>query len=178
MTPIIKKIDSFYFRTFPSLLMCIFLCTMFVKLSMMQLDGLLGFGGGFVTALFAMTSLMYARARAVSDASEMAIRSQIADESLKASFIAAMGLGIAAYSFMSLSETYLPRTGNPFDPKTPVDWDLMPTVFATLTTLIFAVPTVVKVLGVVEMTVENMGLVLKKPKIANSAPANHSDPAA
>ena len=149
--------------------MMIFFSTIFVKLAMMQLDGLLGFGGAFVTALFALTALMYARARAVTDAAEMAIRSKIADDCMRTAFIAVMGFGITAYTFMSLSASYLPSKGNPFGSELTNDLQAIPMLFAAISMFLFAVPTAVQVVIVVESTVENMGLVLKKPKVKKVA---------
>jgi ABC-type transport system involved in cytochrome bd biosynthesis fused ATPase/permease subunit len=178
MTTIIDKIDAFYFRVFPTALMMIFFATIFIKLSMMQLDGLLGFGGAFVTSLFALTALMYARARAVTDATEMAIRSKIADHCMRTAFIAVMGFGITAYTFMSLSASYPPSVGNPFGSKETNDLQAIPMLFASISMFLFAVPIAVQVVVIVEGTVENMGLVLKKSKDKKVAVSNDDGPAA
>lgn len=162
MTPTIRKMDSFYFRIFPFLLMAIFLTVVPLRLSLMQTDGLLSFGAAFVTALFAMTGLMYARARAVTDAEEMKNRAEVADECLKAAFMAVMGFGVTSYIFLGLSDSYCPYTG-PMTNLKDFNADGMPLLAAFLCTAIFAVPTVVKVNQVVDLTVKNMGLKTTKP---------------
>lgn len=175
MTTIINKIDAFYFRVFPTVLMIIFFSKISIKLAMMQLEGLLGFGGAFVTALFALTALMYARARAVTDTTEMAIRSKIADNCMRTAFIAVMGFGITAYTFMSLSASYLPSKGNPFGSEATNDLQAVPMLFAAISMFLFAVPIAVQVIIIVEHTVENMGLVLKRSKIKKHAASNDDD---
>lgn len=142
MNPL-DKLDALYFRFCPVLLMSIFFAVLFNKLSMMQLDGLLGYGGAFVTSLFAICSLLYARARAVTDPAEMAARAKIADESLKTALIAVMGVGITAYVFQGLVEDYPKRAGHVLDEK-GAGPDLVPMLVAAACTTLFAVPVVAK----------------------------------
>ena len=164
----IEKMDSLYFRWCPVVVMSAFFAVVLNKLAMMQLEGLLGFGGAFVTSLFAITSLMYARARAVTDQIEKAKRAKVADESLKASFIAVMGLAITAYAFLSLADDYPRRPGHMLEAKAATAHDIVPALVAFVCIAVFAIPTIVKILHVVEMTVEDMGLVLKGSKTVKS----------
>jgi hypothetical protein len=163
MNPL-DKIDSLYFRICPALLMAAFFAVLFNKLSMMQLSGLLGYGGAFVTSLFAICSLMYARARAVSDQAEMALRAKIADDSLKAALIAVMGVGITAYVFLGLADDYPAQAGHILDKKGSGP-AVVPILTAAVFITIFAVPIVAKMMSVVEMTVENMGLRVGRSKL-------------
>lgn len=155
MTPY-QKIDSFYFEHLPLLVMAIAMTVMVVKLSMMQTEGMIGFGGAFVTATFAFTSLLYARARATADAGETAVRAQIADESLRLSMLAFMGFVVTAFSFLALSENYLPRTGRFLGSDNGPE--LAPGITAFVCTIFFGVPILVKIKLVIEMTVKDMGL--------------------
>ena len=154
MNPI-DKIDNFYFRWLPPLLTAIGLSFLFVRLSMMQTEGLIAPGGAFVTFLVAMTSLLYGRARATTDQQETAKRSAIADECLKLSLFAAMGLVITAYTFVMLSESYLPRTGDPFG-RDGGGAELAPMLAAFACLLLFGVPVFVKVRHVFEKVLENI----------------------
>lgn len=162
MTPATNKMDGVYFRLFPLLLMAMFIAVVTVRLSLMQLDGLLTFGASFVTALFAMTALLYARARAVIDPTEMASRALIADESLKAAFMAVMGYGVTGFVFLSLSERYKPFVG-PLPRFEDFQPDNAPAIWAFLCTVVFALPVMVKINLVVGMTAKNMGLPVKYP---------------
>lgn len=171
MNPLMVKFDSFYFRIFPMLLIAVFFSVTLNSLSMMQLGGLLGYGGAFVTSLFAISALMYARARAVSDAEEMHQRARIADESLKAALLAVMGFGITSYIFMALANTYKARPGHFLDYKTGGP-DLVPFYVASTCIVLFAVPIAVKIKLVVEMTVEDMGLQISQ---ANRDTRNSAD---
>lgn len=155
-TPITDKIDNFYFRFFPVVLMSVFYAVIFDRLVRMQLAGLLGYGGAFVTSLFAITSLLYARARAVSDPLAMARRAKVADESLKASLIAVMGLGLTSYVFLGLMPDYPELPGHIFD-KQQSHPRSGPLAAAFLCVLLFAVPTVVKMMSAIKWTVEDMG---------------------
>jgi hypothetical protein len=156
MTPY-QKIDSFYFRHLPLYVMAIGMTVMLVRLTMMQTEGLLGFGGAFVTATFAFTSLLYARARATANNDEITVRAQIADESLRLSMLAFMGFVVTAFSFLALSENYLPRTGHVLGGGENGP-ELAPEITAFVCTLLFGVPILVKMKLVIEMTVKDMGL--------------------
>ncbi len=152
--------------------MSIFFATLANKLAMMQLDGLLQSGAAFATSLFAICSLLYARARAVTDPSEMEARAKIADESLKAALITVMGLGVTAYLFAGLAPDHLPRVGHILDTKAPGP-ELTPALTAAACISIFGVPVVAKMLHVVEMTGKSMGLMAKPPKHASGSPAEN-----
>ena len=156
-----KKIDSFYFRYFPWALTAVSLSVIPSKLAMMQTDGLLAFGGAFVTSLFAMTSLMYARARATADPDEILLRADIADEGLKLSLIAVMGLIVTGFTFLALSEDYSPRIGHILDPHGQ-GAEIAPGVASILCTTFFVIPIMTKINRVIEMTITNMGLSHKK----------------
>lgn len=155
MNPIMKKVDKFFFRYFSTVLLLSFVTVVLIKLSLMQTNHMFSFGATFVTALFGMTSLLYARARSVTEPSEISIRASIADESLKASFIAIIGFGVTSYIYIALAESYSAYTG-PLRVWTDFNPDLVPALTSLICTLVFVVPTVVKVGYVVETTIKNI----------------------
>ncbi|MGG7604693.1 hypothetical protein [Massilia sp. BKSP1R2A-1] len=161
MNPL-EKLDSFYFRFFPVVFMTVFFATIVNRLAMMQLDGLLGASVAFTTSLFATCSLLYARARAVTDPAEMEARAKIADESLKAALITVMGLGVTAYIFAGLIADYPMRVGHILDKKGGPEVTPALTAFACI--MIFGVPVVAKMMHVVEETGKSMGLLVKASK--------------
>lgn len=166
---VLRKIDVFYFRYFPLALTAVSLSVIPSKLAMMQTDGLLAFGGAFVTSLFAMTSLMYARARATADADEMLIRANVADECLKLSLLAVMAFIVTGFTFLALSEDYGPRIGHVLD-SNGEGAETGPAIASFLCTTFFAVPIVAKINRVIEMIIDNMGLSHKKTLIVSSNP--------
>ena len=156
---IIKKIDRFYFKLFPLCLITIGGSVGFAKLSMMQTKDLLGFAGLVLTFLFGLTALMYARARAVSEPSEMAKRAEAADECLKACVIASTGTCITAFAFFGLHQNYHEKLGHPLDPATPPD--LIPMLVACGCMFFFFAPLFAKLSRVIELTSKDMGLLTK-----------------
>ena len=128
-----------------------------MKLAWMQTDGMLAFGGAFVTSLFALTSLLYARARAVTDAEEMAARAAIADEAMRCAFVAVIGLAITAFTFFVLSDYYQPRGQLPGRLKN-WEFDAAPGWASVICTLLFTVPILARLNLVVAMTVKSMGI--------------------
>lgn len=152
-----EKIDAFLLHYLPNVILVIGLSVLPSRLMMMQTEGLLAFGGAFVTALFAITSLLYARARAAPDPDETAIRAKIADECLKLSLLAILGYVITAYAFLALSETYHAKLGHILNPAgdKPEFW---PMITTTICAVFFFVPVAVKIKLVIEMTLQNLGL--------------------
>jgi len=155
MNPI-DKIDSFYLRWLPISLTIVILAVLPTRLAMMQTGGCLTTGAAFVTSLFGVTSLLYARARAAGEPDEIQARAKIADECLKLTLLALMGFAITSFCFLSLSEDYQERTGHVLNPKTPPE--LQPAITAALCAFFFFVPIVVKMRIVIEMTVASLGL--------------------
>jgi hypothetical protein len=155
MSPI-EKIDSFYFRWLPLSLTMVILAVLPTRLAMMQTSGCLTTGAAFVTSLFGVTSLLYARARAVADPEETKARATIADECLKLTLLALMGFAITSFCFLSLSEGHQERVGHVLNPKTPPE--IEPAITASLCAFFFFVPIVVKMRFVIELTVANLGL--------------------
>lgn len=127
------------------------------KLAMMQTEGLLAFGGAFVTALFAATSLLYARARTAMESGEIFERAEIADECLRLSLLALMGYTITTFVFLDLAERYPRRVGHPLDLK-GVTMDWAPAIWAAVCTYLFGVPIAIKIRLVIEGTMKNMGI--------------------
>lgn len=161
-----KKLDSFYFRFFPWVVVGS-MSVIIDRLSMMQTNGLAGFGGAFVAALFAITSVMYGRARASSEAKQIEVRSQIADECLILSLIGVMGLMVTFFVFFDLSERYMPRPGHLLSSGMNGP-EILPTVSAFLCIIIFVLPMIGKIIHIVDATADDLGLnkSLKKRKKA------------
>ena len=136
---------------------------------MMQTDGLLAFGGAFVTALFAITYLLYARAHAAAAPIETNIRAKIADECLKLSLIAVMGYIITTFAFLNLAESYHPKIGHILNAKGEQP-DSAPFWTASVCTTFFGVPVVAKITLVIQQTLENLGL--SKTKKVKDTPSS------
>lgn len=130
---------------------------LFGKLAMMQTEGLLAFGGVFITSSFAMTSLMYARARAVSAPEEANKRADIADECLRLTFLAILGYIVTAFIFLGLSENHCQRAGHFLD-QSGKGAETAPLIAAWACSFFFAVPIFIKIRIIIAKTIENMGL--------------------
>ena len=166
-----KKVDWFYFRAFPALFTCIVLATGMNKLALMQTEHLLSLGAAVLTYLFAMTSILYARARTATDPDVVLIRSLTADECLKTAVLASFATGVIAFVFFTLSQNHAAVNGHVLDGKAVPE--TAPAIWAGISVLLF-LPITVKFEYVVSMIAQDLGLMppILKATVSDSARRN------
>lgn len=147
-----KQLKWFYFKFLPSVLSCIVLSMAFNLLSLMQTKNMASFAAAVLTYLFALTALLYARARTTGDSEEIELRGHAADEALKVALIASVSMGLTAFIFFALGQDFKERPGHLLSGAVPETQPLIGAIFCILLFL----PAIIKFERVIAMAWQDL----------------------